>query len=805
MATEGKRRIQRHLRTLFDVGTVAGLTDGQLLERFASRRDETAELAFAALVERHGPMVLHVSRGILRDEHEALDVFQATFLVLARKGRTLWVRDSLGPWLHRVACRAAGRARKAADRRRTLETRWAVIADARGGADDRGDGKELAAIVHEEVDRLPERYRAPVVLCDLEGYTCEATARHLGCPVGTVASRLARGRQRLRDRLRRRGLAPDASLLASALRWQGAGSAISVELAGSTARAAVQFVSIGAAAQGTAAILATEVLSTMSMTTWWKVASLLLVMSASASCVVAYAGKDTAKAEPGVAEANDPRRAQVRAAADFVVRPGTLRVNVAQRGTLEASQNHDVYGEVEGQTTIISIVPEGTRVKKGDLVCELDSTALKAQLTTQRIATLGAEAALKDARSSREAAELALQEYEGGIYPRQLRGATGEIARAESALAAAGNRLKRTQAARDRVQELLKTPAPATTPGEILTGLELDDRLDKAQRRLDRERLALELAQMKREVLEKFSKAKMIKELSSQIEKARGGELTKQGIGDLEKRKQAKLEEQIMACTLRAPGDGPVVLANDPNRYGSRPQIEKGAVVRERQKLFSVPDISQMTVHTWIDESIVDRLSPGQTATIQVDAFPNQTWTGRVASVAPVPDPQSRFNGGGKVYSTFVDLKEGLPGLRPGMTAAVDILVAELDRVISVPLQAVIWSEQQGRVAVKTADHAIEWREVTVGLSNNESIEVKEGLKSGETVLLNPAPFLTADQKRRLEQSNSSPQRSSRPKTKPGHRGKPSPDPRPKEQAVRPEERGEPKDSEPVEREAARK
>ena len=99
-----------HLETLFSVGVTAGLTDGQLLERFATQRGDAAELAFAALVERHGPMVFHACRGILGDEHEAQDAFQATFLVLLRKGGTLWVRDSLGPWLHRVACRAAGRA-----------------------------------------------------------------------------------------------------------------------------------------------------------------------------------------------------------------------------------------------------------------------------------------------------------------------------------------------------------------------------------------------------------------------------------------------------------------------------------------------------------------------------------------------------------------------------------------------------------------------------------------------------------------------------------------------------------------------
>src|SRR5947199_6850291 len=100
MATGKDRAVLGHLRTLFDVGAVRELTDGQLLERFATGRGEAAELAFAALVERHGPMVLRVCRGVLADPHDCQDAFQATFLVLVKKSRALWVRDSLGPWLH---------------------------------------------------------------------------------------------------------------------------------------------------------------------------------------------------------------------------------------------------------------------------------------------------------------------------------------------------------------------------------------------------------------------------------------------------------------------------------------------------------------------------------------------------------------------------------------------------------------------------------------------------------------------------------------------------------------------------------
>lgn len=222
-----------YLKTLFEEGTAAALTDGQLLERFATGQGEAAERAFAILVERHGSMVLRACRGILRDDHEAMDAFQATFLVLVRKGHSLWVRDSLGPWLHRVACRAAKRATADAGRRRALEQRVAEALRDRASGKDRDD---LAAAVHEEVDRLPERYRVPIVLCDLEGRTCEEAARHLGCPIGTIGSRLARGRDRLRGRLVHRGLAPTVGALIAALATDSRGAGMSPALAESTAQ-----------------------------------------------------------------------------------------------------------------------------------------------------------------------------------------------------------------------------------------------------------------------------------------------------------------------------------------------------------------------------------------------------------------------------------------------------------------------------------------------------------------------------------------------------------------------------------------
>lgn len=210
MAIERNSGVLRHLHAIYGGAAVAGESDRELLDRFLTRNRPGGEWAFAALIERHGAMVLQVCRARLRDEHEAQDAFQAVFLVLVHKGRRLWVRDSLGPWLHSVSLRVAACARADAARRRRHERRWAAERP-RAIRDDVRD--DMGAVVHEELDRLPERMRAPLLLCDLEGLSHEEAARQLGWPIGTVKSRQARGRERLRSRLARRGFAPSVCLL----------------------------------------------------------------------------------------------------------------------------------------------------------------------------------------------------------------------------------------------------------------------------------------------------------------------------------------------------------------------------------------------------------------------------------------------------------------------------------------------------------------------------------------------------------------------------------------------------------------
>ena len=275
MATNRQRTVPRSLGMLFRGGSLTGLTDGQLLERFAVREVETAEAAFAALIDRHGPMVLRTCLAVLRDEHEAHDAFQNTFLVLLRKAGSLWVRDSLGPWLHRVAYHAAVRVRLTSSRRRAAERRAAERVPERSEVRTWDD---LGAVIHEEIDRLPERYRIPVVLCDLEERPYEEAARHLGCPVGTVKSRLARGRERLKLRLTRRGLADPAATLVPGFPAAEVGAAVPASLAKETIRLAIA-TAAGGPARGAIAILVTEAIRAMITKKRESIASILFVLS----------------------------------------------------------------------------------------------------------------------------------------------------------------------------------------------------------------------------------------------------------------------------------------------------------------------------------------------------------------------------------------------------------------------------------------------------------------------------------------------------------------------------------------------
>ncbi len=233
MSTTQAGVILRHLRTAVAAEGGGGLSDQQLLERFAAGREQGA---FEALVRRHAPLVHGVCRRVLRQEQDAEDAFQATFLVLARKAAEAGRQGSVAGWLHRVAYHAALKARARAANRQAYERQ----APPRRAADllEEVTGREFLAVLDEELQQLSENCRAPLVLCYLQGHTCDDAARQLGWSVRTLKRRLEQGRRSLRARLVRRGIALPAALLALGL-TRGTRAAVPAHLTAGAVRAAL--------------------------------------------------------------------------------------------------------------------------------------------------------------------------------------------------------------------------------------------------------------------------------------------------------------------------------------------------------------------------------------------------------------------------------------------------------------------------------------------------------------------------------------------------------------------------------------
>ncbi len=301
-------QLRTFLRQLGQAVQAAGLGrlgDAQLLQRFVTARDEAA---FEVLVWRHGPAVLGVCRRVLAAEPDAEDAFQATFLTLARKAASVGKREALGSWLYKVAYRVAVRARSAAARRARAAPPPPCAA---AGGDDPATAaawREVRPVLDEEVSRLPDRYRAAFVLCHLEGKTNEEAARELGCPAGTVYSRLARARERLRGRLERRGLGLPACTLAAAAVPLAAQA--TEPLVGATVRAAAAFaVGQTSAVPERAAVLTKGVLQAMLLSRL-RIGAALVILAAVAAGVGAWSYPALRPAPEG----DGPARGQAGAA-----------------------------------------------------------------------------------------------------------------------------------------------------------------------------------------------------------------------------------------------------------------------------------------------------------------------------------------------------------------------------------------------------------------------------------------------------------------------------------------------------------
>jgi HlyD family secretion protein len=455
-----------------------------------------------------------------------------------------------------------------------------------------------------------------------------------------------------------------------------------------------------------------------------------------------------------------------------------LLVTITETGEVEAKRSVDIKCEVEGQSTIIWVIEEGTVVQPGQKLMQLDAADLEEQYTTRKMAFDTANAAYERARQQYEIqkstneslladaglkvkfALLDLMKYLGtdlaqaviaapaagfdklSADPRLGGQALQEKRRLESDIDLAGEELSRATVKAGWTRTLKEKG--------YVTGSELEaDELAVKRRKVELEqaRTALDLflryefpkqaeqaytnwQEAKRELVRVEARA------ASELASAKADLDAKQAAFDLEKGRFAKAEAQLQKTLLVAPQAGMVVYARSQSRWNQESLIEVGAIVRHQQTLIQLPDLSEMKVSAKVHESVVRQVADGAIAYVTVDAWPDRRFTGRVTKVAVMPDRSQWFlNPGLKTYVTDVTLDSTPPGLKPGMNAQVEVLVADRAGILQVPVSAVHVDKGYQVVYVK-GPTGIEVRRVETGLSNDRAVEVLSGLSEGEEVYL---------------------------------------------------------------------
>ena len=442
----------------------------------------------------------------------------------------------------------------------------------------------------------------------------------------------------------------------------------------------------------------------------------------------------------------------------FRVRQGPLTISVVESGTVKSREQVSLKCEVEGQTTMIFLIPEGQNVKKGDLLVELDASQLEDSLTQQQISVDNAEASFIRARedlavtknqaeSDISKAELDYQfaqedvtQYVEGLYPKERMEAETNITLAKEELERAVEKLKWSERLFDE---------------KYISETERDaDRLTKKRAELNHE---LAVASLK--VLEDYTSKRKLAELESDVEqmqmalervKLKANADIVQAEADLkaketelrqQRTKFEKTEGQLSKTKIYAPRDGLVVYATSVQsggrRWGREP-LQEGQAVRERQELIYLPSAESMMAEIQIHESSLEKVSVGQLVRLEIDAQPGKAYTGRVSKIAPLPDAESAWlNPDLKEYPTEIHLDGSHPELRTGMSCQAEIVVQQYADAMYVPVQAVVRIGNEPTVYVRSG-RGFEPRTIKIGLDNNSMVHVLSGLEPDEEVLLTP-------------------------------------------------------------------
>jgi len=448
------------------------------------------------------------------------------------------------------------------------------------------------------------------------------------------------------------------------------------------------------------------------------------------------------------------------------VQRGLLRVSVVERGNLKAADAVVLKSEIEGNATILFLIPEGTQVKEGDLVCELDATQQIDRRVAQEITLRNADAAFVKAKQNYEIqksqndsdikrAEQALSFAEVDL----VKFREGDKAAKE---AQASEKIKLAEEENTRASDKFNWSQTLFDNG-FLTSTELEaDRLSRS-----RAEIQLEQAKRDRDLLVRFQLPRDEAELVAKLDEARreldrvklqaaarlvdfeADMRTREAQYNLEREKLQKLENQIAKAKMHAPRAGMVVYAQQDSggRMGGSQPIQEGTSVRERQDIITIPSATGMVAQVSLHESVLKQVSVGQSCLLKIDALGAREFQGRVSFVAVLPDQNSWWaNPNTRLYRTEVQILDGIPDMRPGMSCQIEILVDDILNATYVPVQAVFRSGGDNIAFVTRPGGKYEERKVQVGRYTNNWVEVVSGLEVGELVTLtapvgfSPAP-----------------------------------------------------------------
>ncbi|HOX57076.1 MAG TPA: efflux RND transporter periplasmic adaptor subunit [Candidatus Paceibacterota bacterium] len=452
-----------------------------------------------------------------------------------------------------------------------------------------------------------------------------------------------------------------------------------------------------------------------------------------------------------------PAKPAGEATAYHEVKRGDFTVSVVEGGTLSAVSEIIIRSEVEGTARIISIVPEGSYVKKGDLLIELDSATAQDQVNLQEINYEKAKFAVEQALAQLEIQKSATNsEYLAAQLKLKL--ARIDLEKYEQGqrlvdLVEASNKLVQAQA-----QLVVNTDTYRNSTNLAAKGYETKQKVDGDRLTVLNSANALIVASNSIWMLRKFDEVKQLETYRAQVLQAEqelervvnqnarkmaqyaADLITQSNTLALSEQKLERDRKNLAATTIRAPQDGLVVYQVSDSHFSSESLVEGGAVVRNRQELIKLPDLSRMKVVIKVHESHVNMIRPGLPAFIMLDSMPDERFRGVVEKVAPLPDTQSRWgNPNLKVYNTEIYLIDTVPNVKPGVSAKAEIIVTNIADALSVPIQAIA-THKGNPVAYVVKGHQSEPRPVEVGMFNTKYIEITKGLNPGDRVLLSP-PF----------------------------------------------------------------